>query len=85
MRQVTKDMQTWREDYKGGDAPKPVKPKVAPRPVVKLPPQRRAGPMGLLALKGAPHCACPAVRPPCLPGCLGYGRSRSFSFSFSLP
>jgi adenylyl cyclase-associated protein len=33
LKKVTKDMQTWRADYKGGDAPKP-KPKVAPRPVV---------------------------------------------------
>jgi adenylyl cyclase-associated protein len=33
LKKVTKDMQTWRADYKGGDAPKPT-PKVAPRPVV---------------------------------------------------
>ena len=32
LKTVTKDMQTWREDYKGGDKPaQPVKAKVAPR------------------------------------------------------
>jgi adenylyl cyclase-associated protein len=33
LKTVTKDMQTWRSEYKGGDAPAPVKapPKVAPR------------------------------------------------------
>ena len=32
LKTVTKDMQTWRADYKGGDKPAPVaKPKVAPR------------------------------------------------------
>ena len=43
LKQVTKDMQTWRAEYKGGDAPAPaVAPKVAPKPAanqVKGPPK----------------------------------------------
>jgi len=35
LKKVTKDMQTWRSEYKGGDAPAPEKkPAPAPRPVV---------------------------------------------------
>ncbi|OQR84673.1 adenylyl cyclase-associated protein [Achlya hypogyna] len=35
LRTVTKDMQTWRQEYKGGDAPAPVAaPKAAPAPKV---------------------------------------------------
>jgi adenylyl cyclase-associated protein len=34
LKKVTKDMQTWRAEFKGGEAPTPVAPKVAPRVVV---------------------------------------------------
>lgn len=34
LKKVTKDMQTWRADFKASDAPPPPKPKIAPRPVV---------------------------------------------------
>jgi len=34
LKKVTKDMQTWRKDFKADDAPPPPKPKAVPRPVV---------------------------------------------------